>query len=105
MRFAGEGYVHNRDVSRLSAQLIRVWNVMCDGSWRSLEEISALTGAPPTSASAQLRHLRKSRFGAHKVEKLYIRRGLYLYRLVPNPTGIKPWTISKNNTTKNGRTQ
>jgi uncharacterized protein (DUF2132 family) len=99
VKFAGDSYVHSRDAMRLTAQLVRLWNLMSDSAWRSLEEISSLTGAPPASASAQLRHLRKTRFGAHKVEKLYVQRGLYLYRLVPSPTGAKPWTQSKNNMT------
>jgi hypothetical protein len=40
-----------------------------------------LTGAPPASVSAQLRHLRKPRFGGFTVEKRYLRDGLYTYRV------------------------
>ncbi|KKL56177.1 hypothetical protein LCGC14_2247980, partial [marine sediment metagenome] len=35
----------------------------------TLCEIEDLTGDPPASISAQLRHLRKERFGAHTVER------------------------------------
>ena len=42
---------------------------MHDGRWRTLDEIASTTGDPPASISAQLRHLRKRRFGAHVVER------------------------------------
>lgn len=56
---------------------------MADGQWRTLAEISAVTGDPPASVSAQLRHLRKPRFGAHLVEKRHLGQGLYHYRVLP----------------------
>ena len=85
MKFSGADYDHHRDAKRLSAQLMRVWGVMRDGTWRSLAEISKITGDPPASISAQLRHLRKPRFGSHEVRKIHLRNGLYLYSLRPNP--------------------
>ena len=42
---------------------------MRDAKWRTLKEISELTGDPEASVSAQLRHLRKERFGSHIVNK------------------------------------
>lgn len=39
------------------------------GAWLTLVEISQETGYPESSVSAQLRHLRKPRFGEHRVEK------------------------------------
>jgi hypothetical protein len=54
---------------------------MRDGEWRSLAEIERSTGDPPASVSAQLRHMRKPRFGAHIVSKRYAGDGLFLYRL------------------------
>jgi hypothetical protein len=42
---------------------------MGDGEWRTLAELSRATGIPEASASADLRHLRKSRFGGHTVNK------------------------------------
>lgn len=56
---------------------------MADGQWRTLAEISAVTGDPPASVSAQLRHLRKPRFGAHLVSKRHLGQGLYVYRVLP----------------------
>lgn len=81
MSFAGSDYVPARDERRLTAQHERIFGLMRDGEERSLEDISAITGDPPASVSAQLRHLRKPRFGGHTVEKRYVGNGLYLYRL------------------------
>jgi hypothetical protein len=57
------------DQERLTQQLGRIFTVMRDGEWRSLNEIADVTAAPHASISAQLRHLRKPRFGAYVVEK------------------------------------
>lgn len=84
MRFNGPVYDQERDGDRLSRQHLRVRELMADGQWRTLAEISALTGDPPASVSAQLRHLRKPRFGAHLVEKRHLGRGLYQYRVLPD---------------------
>lgn len=84
MRFAGSEYEPMRDDVRLTGQLLRIWNVVSDQRWRSLDEIAQATGDPPASISAQLRHLRKERFGAHEVEKLHMGNGLYKYRVIPN---------------------
>ena len=84
MRFAGEDYQPMRDDVRLTGQLLRVWNVVASGAWYTLDQIAHLTGDPPASISAQLRHLRKARFGKHAVEKEYRGDGLYAYRITPN---------------------
>jgi len=62
---------------------------MQDGEWRSLGEISRQTGDPEASVSAQLRHLRKARFGAHTVSRRRIGAGLYLYQLTLNQTQLE----------------
>lgn len=80
-RFDGADYVPARDDDRLSGQYGRIFALMRDGAWRSLPEIARLTGDPPASVSAQLRHMRKPRFGGHQVERRYVRDGLYEYRL------------------------
>lgn len=70
------------DHSRLTGQLSDIFNVMSDGSWRTLNEIEQATKHPQASISAQLRHLRKPRFGAYQVDR---RRnsdeGTYYYRV------------------------
>lgn len=81
IRFDGADYVPERDDVRLTGQLLRIWNVMNDGRWRTLKEISALTGDPEASISAQLRHLRKPRFGSYEIKREYINNGLYRYKI------------------------
>lgn len=82
--FNGAGYLPDRDNSRLSRQYMRVFDLMKDGNWRTLKGICAHTGDPAASVSAQLRHMRKERFGAHTVERRYDGEGLYSYRLIVN---------------------
>jgi len=81
-RFNGADYIPSRDDARLSGQILRVWDCMKDESWRTLREIANITGDPEASISAQLRHLRKERFGGHEVEREYVSNGLYKYRLL-----------------------
>ena len=83
-RFDGPVYDPALDDDRLRRQLGRVFALMLDGRWRSLQEIADVTGDPQTSISAQLRHLRKPRFGGHAVEKKRqaVLGGTWLYRLV-----------------------
>lgn len=83
-RFNGSDYQPTRDDIRLTGQLLRVWDVVKDQQWRTLDQISRSTGDPHASISAQLRHLRKARFGGHTVEKEYRDNGLYVYRVIPN---------------------
>lgn len=87
-RFNGSDYQPMRDDVRLTGQLLRVWNVVKDQQWRTLDQISQSTGDPHASISAQLRHLRKARFGAHTVEKEYRDNGLYVYRVIPNEVDL-----------------
>lgn len=85
-RFDGAVYDPAMDDRRLEKQLGRVFSVMKDRQWRALNEIAKLTGDPEASVSAQLRHLRKPRFGGYTVN----RRprgdrslGLFEYQLLP----------------------
>lgn len=83
-RFDGPAYEPPQDDRRLTGQLLRVFDLMKDGAWRTLQEIADATGDPHASISAQLRHLRKARFGSHDVEKKSRGErihGLYEYRL------------------------
>lgn len=85
--FDGKTYSPCRDKVRLRAQLTAVFDAMKDGHWRTLARIHAMTGAPEASISARLRDARKSKFGAHAVERRYVERGLYEYRLIINGEG------------------
>jgi len=85
--FNGSDYDPKFDDKRLKGQIARVFHCMKDGKWRTLEEISKVTKDPHASISAQLRHLRKDRFGSHIVDKRSRgarERGLWEYRLLVN---------------------
>jgi len=85
VRFNGADYDPDRDDLRLTGQLRRIWEIVIDGRWYTLKDISIRTGDPEPSISAQLRHLRKPRFGSHIVEREYIANGLYKYRVLSEP--------------------
>lgn len=84
LRFDGDDYKPARDDERLSLQYGRIFELMKDGKWRTLAEIEKRTGDPPASISAQLRHMRKPRFGGHTINRQYLGNGLYQYQLVVN---------------------
>lgn len=88
LRFNGPAYVPEHDQARLSVQYHRIFGLMKDAQWRTLSTIANVTGDPQASISAQLRHMRKERFGSHTVEKKRVgtqNHGLFAYRLVVNP--------------------
>ena len=84
-RTFGPAFDAAKDGARLSGQLEAIARYMLRTplrQWRTLAEIEQATGYPQASISAQLRHLRKPKFGAHTVEKR--RRadaGLWEYRV------------------------
>ena len=89
--FDGPDYQPELDFTRLTGQIKRIFILMADSKWRTLAEIASATHAPSPSVSAQLRHLRKPRFGAHKVERRRrgnAGRGLYEYRLLPKKRSL-----------------
>lgn len=67
--FSGPAYDPALDHTRLKGQLLAIFNLMRDGRWRTLSEIATATREPEASVSAQLRHLRKPKYGSWKVEK------------------------------------
>jgi len=82
--FDGTTYSPEHDFYRLNTQLNRVFNVMKDGKWRTLEEIQGQSHDSLPAISARLRDFRKSRFGGFCVERQHKgckSRGLYEYRL------------------------
>ena len=72
-----------RDGERLDNQHAEVWELMRDGEWRCLRDISLLTGHPEASISARLRDFRKDRYGAHVVDRRHVQGGLWEYRVTP----------------------
>jgi hypothetical protein len=82
--FDGATYVPSRDYVRLNDQQKRIFDVMRDGAWRTLEGIAKITGDPTPSISARLRDLRKEKYGGHQLDREYLADGLYRYRLICN---------------------
>lgn len=97
LNFDGVTAVAELDQKRLTGQMRRVFDVMEDGKWRTLEEIRATSfvrglhvrdgdahNDSEAAISARLRDLRKSRFGGFTVDRR--RRGdpgsgLFEYRV------------------------
>lgn len=83
--FDGRTYDPALDHDRLARQLGRVYSLMIDGRWRTLDEIARELDDPPASISARLRDLRKPKFGGYEVERrrrgIEI-KGLHEYRLL-----------------------
>ncbi len=77
----GVTFVPERDEVRLNRQARCVFMLMRDGHWRSLAQISMITGEPEASISARLRDFRKAKFGGHLVERRHVGSGLWEYRL------------------------
>ena len=90
--FDGATYERENDHVRLFGQAKDIFNLMRDGVWRTLDEINSSTGHPHASISAQLRHLRKHKFGSHVVSKRHRGKktsGYYEYQLLVNKNPIK----------------
>ena len=83
--FNGSNYDPALDDARLKTQMGKVYLIMKDGRWHTLQEIHLATGEPEASVSAQLRHLRKQRFGGYIVDKRHRGErchGLFEYQLL-----------------------
>jgi len=78
----GATFDHGRDSTRLGAEYKAVWDVMSDGLWHTPYELERRTGYDWASIGARLRDFRKKRNGEHTVERRYVERGLFEYRLI-----------------------
>ena len=83
-KFNGPTY-EDADFARLKNQHDVIRELMLDGVWRTLPEIERATGYPQASISAQLRHMRKQRFGEYRVDKTHFEEGpgTWYYRVLP----------------------
>lgn len=79
--FDGADYKHDRDSGRLLTQRDQIRLYMEKRDYVTLQEIADATGHPHSSVSAQLRNLRKERFGGYTVDRKHISNGLYAYKL------------------------
>lgn len=74
----------DRDLARLNTQAGVVFRLMCDGIWRTPDQMETVTGFNWSSINARLRDFRKPRFGNHSVERRSVGKGLHEYRLLVN---------------------
>lgn len=74
------------DLPRLAGQIERVFLLMKDSRFRTLEEIARATNCLETSASSRLRDLKKTKFGSHSIySRPRTRKPLvYEYQLIVN---------------------
>ena len=82
--FDGETYEPERDHKRLSGLLLKVSRIMLAnrGVWLPPNFImDSVEHRDWASVSARLRDLRKPRFGGLDVERRYVRKGLWEYRV------------------------
>lgn len=82
--FRGETFDPELDGERLDRLLDRVRNLMLDGHWRNLAEISSATGGTEASCSARLRDLRRVENGGYQVDRRRVgepSRGIWVYRV------------------------
>jgi hypothetical protein len=80
--FSGADCNRMEDRERLTGQIKRIYDLMKDRQWRTLTQIAEHTCDPEASISAQLRNLRKARFGGYVVERQNCGGGLFQYRLI-----------------------
>lgn len=87
-RTFGPAYDPKIDHPRVKKQHEHIRDVMLTWwpLWRTLAEIEAETKYPQASISAQLRHLRKPRFGGYEVQKRRrkVDGGTWEYRVMPH---------------------
>lgn len=65
----GPAYDEKIDGERINKQQARIRKFMLNAGWKTLGEIEEALNYPQASISAQLRHLRKRRFGSFIVDK------------------------------------
>lgn len=79
--FDGVTFDEKRDGKRLQQQLHTVRALALTHDWWTLHELAKTTGFPEASVSARLRDLRKAKFGGYNVERKYVDRGIWAYRV------------------------
>ena len=83
----GMTYEPQRDYARLVSLHDRVFRVMGDGAWRTVDQIRAVTGGSESGVKARLRDFRKPKFGGYEVPKRYRGDGLWEYCLMLDGRG------------------
>ncbi len=58
-----------------------VLNLLQNSSWCTMRELSVLSGFSQGSVSSRIRDLRMPEFGGYTIERRFVTRGVYEYRL------------------------
>ena len=85
--FNGSDYVPSYDQKRLTKQIYIIKDLMLKSGFVTLQDIENVTGFPQASISAQLRNLKKERFGGYILEKRRTENkesGTFEYKLSAN---------------------
>ena len=75
------------DGERLEGQFERVWAIMRDGEYHTIQEVAVTTGDPAQSVARQIRYIRSKARGGHVLEREHRGRGLYAFRVDFNAAG------------------
>ncbi len=78
----GETFSEERDGERLRKQMDAVKAIMMDREWHTISELAEKVKGSDAGVSARIRDLRKRQHGGHQVERQYVHRGLWQYRVV-----------------------
>ena len=88
-RTYGPAFDEALDGKRVRTDIERIRDFMWGNGWWTLKALETVLDIPQATISADLRHLRKERFGSYQVDK--VRRGeggtwLYILRPPKEPT-------------------
>lgn len=67
---------------KLTGDLKMIFDIMSDGQAHLVSDIAFDLNLPECSVSAQIRHLRKSKFGGHKIKRISLTKGLSAYQMI-----------------------
>lgn len=81
-QITGSDYDEKLDKKRLNTQYDKIFNLMKDGCYRTLQEISIALPFPEASISAQLRNMRKEGHTVLKQRRGEKSKGLFEYKLI-----------------------
>lgn len=77
-------YVNRNDMDRamkLTADMAKIFAIMLDKKPHLVKDIASELNLPETSVSAQLRHMRKEKFGSINIQRRSVTKGLSYYIL------------------------
>lgn len=93
--FKGSDVIEGYDTARLTGQRLRIRDLMADGVYRTLREISDVTGDGESSVSAQLRHLENQHgYFKHKRRRGLETNGCWEYTVVKVPLNSEQTPVS-----------